>query len=329
MTEQKELNELYDVEVDTLGLVTRGANRETFILLKSTNEEGELGEDTTQVQEPSEPQVQKEANVEANTGNTIERSLWQRIIGIFKKALEEELEGQLGDSGDEPDSPPSTNAAEVTEKVEDATEVDKSGDDTPQSLPDEQSQQLPTNSGLSAAILEVTATDLTAGLSKQEDIMDENTEVTKADVIEKSAKEVELEKSVSDLMARVEKAEQDAARERDAREHATWVQKAANITIGVPIDDYANHMHWLAKTNSKEAEWFESAFNAIAKQMEDSNLFVEKGTQRIPEDMDIVGKANALVAKGDAKSFTDALLSLPAAEQSTYLAKRRKAVKNA
>ena len=351
--EPDELNELYDVEIDTLGLVTQGANRETFVLLKSLDGaeiEGDASREhvppqdalsnagpmplestgqSTEVSPSYQPQVQKEAipatPEEVNgTLTNLSQPLWRRVIGIFKRALEHELEADHEQTIMDEAALSDGNAAEVTE------EEARVGKHVPRVAPDAQSSQLPANfPGLSAANLEVT-TPSVVGLSKQEaQAMENEIEVTRNAPVEKSAKEVELEKSVADLLARVEKAEQDAARERDARERATWIQKAANMPLGLPTEEFATHMHWLAKTNATEAQWFESAFNAISKQLEDSNLFIEKGTQRIPEEMDLVGKANALIAKGEAKSFADALLSLPAADQAAYLAKRRKAVKDA
>ncbi len=58
--------ELSDVEVDTLGLVTRGANREEFFLLKA--------EDAV----PVTPEVE-----------TATQNIWQRLLATIKKALTE------------------------------------------------------------------------------------------------------------------------------------------------------------------------------------------------------------------------------------------------
>ncbi len=82
----EQINELTDVEVETLGLVTRGANREEFFLLKA--------EDAT----PVTPEVEAAA-----------QNIWQRLLATIKKALTEPTFA---------DEPLSENAAKVLETPE-------------------------------------------------------------------------------------------------------------------------------------------------------------------------------------------------------------------
>lgn len=71
--------ELKDVQVETLGLVNRGANQEDFFLLKSENENGDTETNQNEVQESHQSEMEKE----------ITKSVWQRLIGLFKASVSE------------------------------------------------------------------------------------------------------------------------------------------------------------------------------------------------------------------------------------------------
>ena len=76
-------NELIEVDVEKLGLVTNGANQETFFLLKSAaNDAATVSAEnaTATVSQPDQQEIQKE----------VERNVWQRITALFKQALEPE-----------------------------------------------------------------------------------------------------------------------------------------------------------------------------------------------------------------------------------------------
>ena len=62
---------LSEVEVDTLGLVNQGANREEFFLMK--NAEGQVEDGTT----------------ENDVATDVTKTVWQRIMGLFQKAAAE------------------------------------------------------------------------------------------------------------------------------------------------------------------------------------------------------------------------------------------------
>lgn len=79
MPQDTETFELSDITVDTLGLVTQGANREEFFLLKSALEEQLDGENSSEVSETHREEVQPT------------RSFWQRFLKLFQKAVVAEL----------------------------------------------------------------------------------------------------------------------------------------------------------------------------------------------------------------------------------------------
>jgi len=70
--------ELQDVQVETLGLVNRGANQEDFFLLKSEDREGD---------ETSQNKVQE--SHESKMEEKITKSVWQKLIDLFKTSVAE------------------------------------------------------------------------------------------------------------------------------------------------------------------------------------------------------------------------------------------------
>jgi len=85
------MNELKEVEVEKLGLVTNGANQETFFLLKSADAATVSIENATAtVSQPDQQEVQKE-----DLAGQVEKSVWQRITALFKQALEPEHQPEV------------------------------------------------------------------------------------------------------------------------------------------------------------------------------------------------------------------------------------------
>lgn len=297
--ELDELTELKDVVVDTLGLVTHGANREEFFLLKSVeNADGETQE-TNQVQA------------------SVAKSIWQSLARIFKREIEKELAG-----------------LEVIEEVIEPVNTESITESIAKELVTEQLEKVAEPKAIEPAIEPELKPELpVAELTKMEEHkMEDEKQVTSEVVIdvEKSnlaAQLAELAKANTDLQARVEKAEQEAAQQRDAREYQVWLTKARSMyTLPASPNDLAEQLHWLAKTDAKRAEWWETHLSALTNQLRDSELFVEKGTSRAAQDgLQLVEKAQKLLDAGNAKSLRDALLSLSRGEQEAYLAEQRRA----
>jgi len=286
--ELDELTELKDVVVDTLGLVTRGANREEFFLLKSAD-----GNADDEIQETNQAQA------------SVAKSIWQSLVSVFKHEIEKELAG-LEVVAEVVES--TVAEPEVTEQLEKI--------DEPAVIEPEPESESP--------VAELTKTE--------EHNMEDEKQVTSEVVIdvEKSnlaSQLAELAKANTDLQARVEKAEQEAAQQRDAREYQVWLTKARSMyTLPASPNDLAEQLHWLAKTDAVRAEWWETHLSALTNQLRDSELFVEKGTSRAAQDgLQLVEKAQKLVDAGSTKSLRDAMLSLSRGEQEAYLAEQRRA----
>ena len=279
MTEDSENTELKDVAVDTLGLVTHGANRERFFLLKSAKEI----EEANQMLETDQSQVKA----------SVAKNIWRNLTLLFKREIEEELADLPVLIEDEhvvelPVVEKTAPEAEVTEEVKVAEEVESFG---------------PTVESAMGAVIET--------LIKERTDMEDEKQV----VVEKSALEVKLEaleKANTDLQVRVEKAEQEAAQERDAKEYQVWLTKARDMyALPASPDTLAEQLHWLAKADATRAQWWEGHLVALTNQLRDSELFIEK--------------AQKLVDSGQMADLRTAILSLSRAEQEAYLNERRRA----
>ena len=294
MTEDSENTELKDVAVDTLGLVTHGANRERFFLLKSAEEI----EEANQMLETDQSQVKA----------SVAKNIWRNLTLLFKREIEEELADLPVLIEDEhvvelPVVEKTAPEAEVTEEVEVAEEVESFG---------------PTVESAMGAVIET--------LIKERTDMEDEKQV----VVEKSALEVKfeaLEKANTDLQVRVEKAEQEAAQERDAKEYQVWLTKARDMyALPASPDTLAEQLHWLAKADATRAQWWEGHLVALTNQLRDSELFIEKGTSRAAQDgVLLIEKAQKLVDSGQMADLRTAILSLSRAEQEAYLNERRRA----
>jgi len=300
MTEDSENTELKDVVVDTLGLVTHGANRERFFLLKSAEEI----EEANQMLETDQSQVKA----------SVAKNIWRNLTLLFKREIEEELADLPVLIEDEhvvelPVVEKTAPEAEVTEKVEVIEEVE---------VAEEVESFGPTAESAMGAVIET--------LIKERTDMEDEKQV----VVEKSALEVKfeaLEKANTDLQVRVEKAEQEAAQERDAKEYQVWLTKARDMyALPASPDTLAEQLHWLAKADATRAQWWEGHLVALTNQLRDSELFIEKGTSRAAQDgVLLIEKAQKLVDSGQMADLRTAILSLSRAEQEAYLNERRRA----
>jgi len=294
MTEDSENTELKDVVVDTLGLVTHGANREKFFLLKSAEEI----EEANQMLETDQSQVKA----------SVAKNIWRNLTLLFKREIEEELADLPVLIENEhvvelPVVEKTAPEAEVTEEVKVAEEVESFR---------------PTVESAMGAVIET--------LIKERTDMEDEKQV----VVEKSALEVKfeaLEKANTDLQVRVEKAEQEAAQERDAKEYQVWLTKARDMyALPASPDTLAEQLHWLAKADATRAQWWEGHLVALTNQLRDSELFIEKGTSRAAQDgVLLIEKAQKLVDSGQMADLRTAILSLSRAEQEAYLNERRRA----
>jgi len=308
-----EIFELTDVEVDTLGLVKRGANRESFFLLKADSA------DT------------------ADVSPAIAASLWQRITQVIAKAFHNEATIAAAATTDKTASTEAPEVAEV-EVEADAVESEEVEDETP--------AQTPAQTPVAAAELETPVAETpvaeTVETAKTETTIESapsptdvcveiahnaQKEFAMSDVdVEKAAamRLTELEKANQDLLLRVEKAEQEAAHEREQRERATFLAKAQSYA-GLPCSpgELADHLYWLAKTDAAREAWLAEVLQTVSNLLSDAALFAELGTSAVPDDAGELSKA------AKAEDPAAALLAVSKEAQLRYLYERRAAIKGA
>lgn len=315
MTQPAEVYKLSDIDVETVGLVTQGANQQTFFLLKSDKSLlARLKDYLTRV-------VEKDEDVDPP----------QDI-----QLMVEELDKAMADTptpGDTPDDAP------VTGKVKAAIQAAiRSLSSVKSDLPDDIKEVVQDLSDALTGQEDSDEDDTTQKTKKSEDNMSDSTEVdaridkTEAEFkaqVEKSNAElraelvsarVALEKENTDLKARVEKAEADAARERDARELQVYVQKAATFgSVPDKAEVFGARLHELAKASPDLYTYFDGVLRALDNQLKDNQLFVEKGTSKIPAPGSVDDQIQALVKSGKAKSYKDAVLMLDPKAVDAYL----------
>lgn len=136
---------------------------------------------------------------------------------------------------------------------------------------------------------------------------------------------VQLEKALNDLKDRLEKAEREAAQERELRERQVFVAKAATFAnLPTKADELGDFLYWLTKTDTARGTYAEALLRAVDAQLQDG-LFVEKGTSRSSEPDSATAKVEQIIKSG--KSERDALLSVDNATAMAYIREQRKRVR--
>ena len=136
---------------------------------------------------------------------------------------------------------------------------------------------------------------------------------------------VEAQKEAAEAQVRIAKAEAVAMSERDLRERMAFVEKAEKDYLVIPVkaDDLGEFLHYLSKSDAEvniekaaDAEdrvdrlgFVSGIFEAVNEMVLKSGIFKEQGSAKIPEDMTLVEKAEAL-AKEKNISFRDAVVNL-------------------
>ncbi len=293
----EQINELTDVEVETLGLVTRGANREEFFLLKAAGDmmtcsmcDKTMAADKMTMVDgkpvcsdcvKAEDETSEDVVVKAQESavETATQNIWQRLVANIKKALTEPTFA---------DEPLLENAAKVSEAPV--------------------AKQVPTtelNAAVEPETIPVVVPELVA---KQESAPVTNTQ-TEAPMAENET----IAKADFDALAvRLEKAEVELAKAQGEKERAVWLNKAQTYSyMPVASTDLAEQLQYLAKAAPTRAEWWMDVLKACDNMVHDSGLFVEKGTTIEAES------AVSKVIKSD--NPREAALNMPRAEAEAYL----------
>jgi len=255
-----QIHKLSDIEVESVGLVSLGANQKKFFLLKSMKEVNDMSDkntDTSTVQ----PTVDAEEQAQVEVTDGVLAKIGDFVRSLVKKEA-------LVAEGGEP---------EVEVETEPVVEAD-----------------------VAEAKLEVA----------------ERIEV--------------LTKANETLLSRLEKAEKAFAIERDAREKAEYVEKAKVFkSVPAKIEELAEQLHFLYKTDEKRGEYWYSLLKAVDAQMKDGGIFTEVGSDEnvAAGDGDLVAKIEKIAEKGTIEDVRKALFEMGSDAAYDYLADRRLAIK--
>ena len=281
--------ELSDVEVDTLGLVSRGANREDFFLLKSADkDEKELVGD----------------------------NLWRRFIGIIRKAVDSE-DAALAN----PEAAPEPTIEEEKVATAETTAVDNTidpvkGSDTTESATDSDHTE-------SIEASDVTGPTAVEPENKKEQHPMEDTNLSESTLPATPQGEYVSKADHDALVQELEVVKSALAKAQEDKERAVFLAKAQDyVNLPVSPSELADHMYWLSKTDATRYEWFTAVIKALDNSMRDTGLFLEKGNSAPIEN-------DALSAALKSEDPKAALLALDRKSAESYLRSMRKALREA
>ena len=304
-TKQEEIYTLTDVEVTRLGLVNRGANQEKFFLLKSAD----TMDDTDAVVTNLETKVTK--------------SIWQKLVELIKGSLVEEnvfTDITMTNTGntDAVDTIGNTNAVDTTDTVTISTHKSDvlSTDITTVTT-------TITTDTAATAVITTNTTDI--DIVKNTSLTpDSDSVVNDIPLVENITKEggpmpdeVTINKADYDsLLVRLEKTEAELVKSNEEKERQTYIAKAQLYGyIPVATTELAEQLHWLAKSDSARATWWEDVLKAMDNMVSDSSMFSERGAVQMPTTA-----LDSVMKSADPKT---AVMGLPKHEAEAYLRKVR------
>jgi len=259
MEEDQEIFELSEVEVETLGLVTQGANRESFFLLK--NKEGVMKD----VMEDVQPEVE-----------TTARSVLGWLGTLFKHAAESsDLKPDI-----EKEDVVTEEVQAVVAEVEQATEqVEPAVKEATKEIVKEE-LNMSDEKDVKAPVEEPRVT---------------KTEIKVEPVIEKAEAKIDLS-AIEKRQAELEKANQELhaelTKQRDLREREVMFVKAQSYgQMPIAAKELADQLHWLSKEDATRYEWWSELLRTLDNQLSDASIYTEKGTTQITDAVETAMKS--------------------------------------
>jgi len=129
-----------------------------------------------------------------------------------------------------------------------------------------------------------------------------------------------FQKSQEALQERLEKAEKEAATEREARERQEYIEKAKSFaSLPAKPQELGEYLMFVAKSDEKRYEWVEAFLKAVDAQLAEAGIYQEFGTSKEGEEETLLEKAKKLAAEGENVSIKDALLQLKGSEAEEYV----------
>jgi len=181
-------------------------------------------------------------------------------------------------------------------------------------------------------------------IKQQTTLLNNSLETQKVELQKKfDTDKAELEKATQLAKSEAENAKVEAAKfsdlakaENDKRVLADYVAKAKENYVALPakadelgkvLFDISKWDEEVKKSDDKATlhlPLIQDVLKAANQALLQSGLFNEHGSSLIPEEGDIVAKAQALIDTGKAKTMKEALKMLPKTEQATYVSKAQR-----
>lgn len=315
--ESKNVHELEDVEVMSVGLVPDGANQSTFFLTKEDDEDD--WDDDTILEELEKLADEPPAEADQSAWQKLLRLVAQVVDSDVNKAMSPKAQNALKMalrllSGIRDELPPEGKKA-VSQLAGLAGYGGKPGSHG-YGKPAKEGYPQPAQKSAEDSMREEDRTP-DQGETESEQISKTAGEASPAVIAQLQA----LEKARESLVERLEKTEQELAAEKEMRRQTAFLEKARSmIALPTKSEELADQLSWLEKQDSERAAWWESLLRAVDHQLVDSDLFQEHGSRApLPEPME---QALSKAAKGEA-SLRELLLSMPPEDQAQYLREQR------
>jgi len=271
--EEKQKFELSDVDVETLGLVFAGANREDFFMVKSAeastdNEDGIEDEDKKKECDEMQEADKSEMGQDSKKLSDLGKRFIELIVNTAKEILlQEKSPASVVEESTETVDNTVASEAEIIESAKEEEVKEETSEPVTESDVVETTEQ--------AAIAEVAVEE--NELSKENNMSEEN--------------QVDVEK-YNDLVSRLEKAEQALVIAKEEKERSEFISKARSLSaLPLSPDELADHMYWLSKTDPTRYEWFAAVMQTMDNHLVDNQLWLEKGVNYAAEATDAVTKA--------------------------------------
>lgn len=287
--------ELTDITVDTLGLVSQGANGEEFFLVKAADGATAF-----------EPELEQRVTT----------NIWQRLKTLFQKAAS----GVNADTITAPTMTSSEPSADTT--VLDGVTTDIVVTDSVAKTVATSVETLAIAPMAEVVTTAPTTTPVVIDVIKDLTAMETMTNTTNLDGGTPMADEVINKSDYDALAVRLEKAEQALLKAQDEKERQAWVIKAQSYNaLPAEVTELAEQLHALAKWDTNRVTYWVNLLKAVDALARDANLFTETGSAVQP--------TSAIAKALTAADPTAALLALSKADQLAYLADKRAQIRQA
>lgn len=333
-----ETNDLSDIDVVTMGLVSNGANRERFYLLK----EDKVDEST--VNEELESLAKEGPNSTA----------WQRLLQIVGLSVQKQVRGPaaveaaknaldaLGEIPEEELDPDLKKVMQVLTRIcETAQQEAMAPQDTSMTpkMPEPQETMKEDTTNITNTTIVVQPVEehpvqkvilehalTSTEVHKEDTLADSDTiaaPTTDPTVVEKLSL---LEKANTGLREQLEKALVDIEKERFARAREVRIEKARMSYVALPArpEEIVDVMLYLEKSDEGKpyAQWLDGLLKSVDHGLVQAGLFSEVGTSQAQVQVDAITEAQK-IAKSEGKPFAEALLSLDTDAQRALINERR------